>query len=120
MSRSVPEWHGKTDDSVPPPHVRVRVFDRCKGLCHRCGRLIRAGERWVLEHLKAIINGGANAEFNLGLSCCNCIAPKNAEDVAEKSAVYQKRMKHLGVKPKGRGFQKAPPGYNHWTRRVET
>lgn len=102
--RSVADWEGKDDDQAVPPHVRVRVFDRFDGKCHRCTRRIRAGETWTCEHLKAICNGGKNAEANLGITCCNCVDEKNAEDVGEKSTVYQKRAKHLGVetKPKWR------------------
>lgn len=104
MARAVDIWIGRDDDTAIPDRVRLRVWDRCQGLCHRCGRKIRAGERWVLEHLKAIINGGRNAEDNLGLSCCNCIAPKNAEDVAEKSMIVRKRVKHLSVRQPKRPF----------------
>lgn len=102
MSRTLPEWIGKTDDQVPPARVRLRVFDREKGICHKCGKPILIGERWTLEHLKALINGGENREANLGLTCCNCLPAKNAADVAEKSAVYKSRAKHLGLKKSSR------------------
>lgn len=98
MSRSVDLWIGKTDDTPAPPRVRLRVWERCEGKCHACGRKIRAGERWTLEHLIAIINGGRNAEDNLCLTCSNCLPVKNAADVAEKSKVYAIRSKHLGIR----------------------
>lgn len=100
--RSVPEWIGTSDDQQAPPRVRVRVFERCQGACGQCGRKIRAGESWTLEHLKALVNGGANRESNLGVTCSWCLPAKNAADVAEKATVYRKRSKHLGIKPKGR------------------
>lgn len=102
--RSLDEWHGKDDDERPPPRVRVRVFDRLGGKCHRCTRRIRAGEAWTCEHLKALCNGGKNVESNLSVTCCNCLDEKNAEDVSEKSDVYQRRAHHLGIetKPKHR------------------
>lgn len=100
MSRSVPEWIGTSDDQRAPPRVRVRVFERCQGACGQCGRKIRAGESWTLEHLKALVNGGANRESNLGVTCRNCLPAKNAADVAEKSLIARKRSKHLGIKPK--------------------
>ena len=95
--RSVPEWIGKTDDTPAPPRVRVRVFDRCNGCCGQCGRKISAGEKWTLEHLKALINGGKNRETNLGVTCDWCLPAKNSADVAEKSRVYAKRAKHIGA-----------------------
>lgn len=100
MSRAVDLWIGKTDDTPAPPRVRVRVFDREGGRCHRCTRLIRAGETWILEHRIAIINGGRNAEDNLCLTCCNCLPVKNAEDQALKSDTYDKRRKHILPKAK--------------------
>lgn len=99
--RSLPEWIGKNDDERAPIRVQVRVFDRCEGKCGICGRKIHAGESWTLEHVKAICNGGANAEHNLGVTCSWCLQDKNADDVAEKSAIYRKRAKHIGaLKPK--------------------
>ncbi len=99
--RSVDEWIGKDDDEDPPPRVRLRVFDREHGKCHRCTRKILAyRESWTLEHRVALINGGHNRETNLCLTCCNCLPDKNAEDVAEKSSVYHKRAKHLGIETK--------------------
>ena len=103
MTRTVPEWIGDNDDQQPPKRVRLRVWERCKGRCSLCGRVIRAGETWTLEHLLAIINGGENREANLGLTCENCLPGKNAADVATKSKTAQVKAKHLGIhKPKGR------------------
>lgn len=104
MARKVAEWRGATPDTAIPPRVRVRVFDAKGGRCGQCGRKIAAGERWTNEHVIALINGGENREKNLGVTCDWCLPEKNAADVAEKSAVYEKRAKHLGVrlKPKHR------------------
>lgn len=100
MTRSVPEWIGATPDTTAPPRVRLRVFERADGCCHRCARKINAGERWTLEHLKALVNGGENRESNLDVTCDWCLPEKNAEDVAEKSRVRRKRSKHVGVEKK--------------------
>lgn len=102
MPRSVDEWIGATDDTHAPQRVRVRVFERCGGKCGQCGRRIVAGERWTLEHMKALINGGANRESNLGVTCDWCLPGKNAADVREKSISYRKRAKHIGAKAKTR------------------
>lgn len=102
MSRSVPEWIGRTDDTPVPQRVRLRVFDAKGGLCHKCRRKIRAGEPWTCEHVKAVINGGPNRESALDLTCSNCLVPKNNADVAEKSKVYAIRSKHLGIKKTAR------------------
>lgn len=95
--RSVPLWQGATLDTPAPPRVRARVFERAGGRCHACTRKIAAGERWTLEHLTALINGGLNREDNLGVTCDWCLPAKNAVDVAEKATVARKRNKHLGI-----------------------
>lgn len=99
MTREVPEWIGATPDSKIPPRVRLRVFYRDNGICQcGCERLIRAGERWQTDHKIAIVNGGENREQNFRTLLVKHHAVKTAEDVAEKSRVYRKRAKHLGVK----------------------
>lgn len=105
MSRTVEEWIGKTPDSQPPPRVRLRVFDRYGGICHRSGIKIRPGDQWDLDHVVAIINGGENRESNLApILKGKPHNEKSAEDVAEKSMVARKRKAHLGIKPKKRPF----------------
>lgn len=99
MARSVPEWIGKTDDSAVPSRVRLRVWDREEGKCHRCRRQIPADDAWIIEHRLAIILGGANAEPNLCLSCSWCKPVKDAEDAAAKSKTAAVRSKHLGIRP---------------------
>jgi len=113
MPRSVALWVGRTDDTVAPPRVRLRVWDRCEGKCGQCGRKIRPGEGWTLEHLIALINGGRNAEDNLGVTCDWCLPTKNAADVAEKAVTARVKAKHIGIRPpsqmRGPGFRPAPP-----------
>lgn len=109
MARTVDEWVGKNDDTAAPPRVRARVFEACGGKCHRCGRKIRPGEGWTLEHFLALINGGANAERNLTVTCDWCLPDKNAEDAAIKSKSAKIRQRHLGIKPVTRPIQS--PGF---------
>lgn len=117
MARTVEEWIGKTDDTVPPPRVRIRIFDRAGGRCHICTCKIAAGMYWQADHIKALCNGGANREANLAPACRNCCYTKTAEDVAEKSDVAEKRKKHLLPKEPHPAFKK-PAGYKHnWGRR---
>lgn len=117
MPREVEEWVGKTDDTQPPPRVRLRVWDRCEGRCHLCGRPIPASDAWILEHLKALINGGENRERNLCLSCSWCKPIKDAADVAEKSATAKVRKKHLGITKSSRPM----PGSraSKWKRKMD-
>jgi 5-methylcytosine-specific restriction protein A len=113
MSRSVEAWIGKTDDSAIPPRVRLRVWDREQGKCHRCARKIPVGDAWIIEHRIALINGGANAEPNLCLSCSWCKPLKDAEDVAAKAATYRVRSKHVLPKAPSRWASRPLGTGNH-------
>ncbi len=102
MPRSVTEWRGKTDDSRPPPRVRVRVFEAHGGRCYLTGAKILPGDKWQLDHMVALINGGENVESNLAPVLDAPHKAKTKADVAEKSRVASVKAKHIGaVKPKG-------------------
>lgn len=114
MSRSAPEWIAKSDDERIPPRVKLRIFERDGGRCHISGRLIRSGEAWDADHVIALCNGGQHRETNLAPALVDRHREKTKSDVAEKSNVYRKRSKHVGLraqkkKIQSRGFQKAAP-----------
>lgn len=109
MTRAVEAWIGKTDDSAIPPRVRLRVFERCEGRCHRCRRKITPADQWSIEHMVALVNGGAHSEANMAISCEWCKPLKDAEDVAQKAHNSRVRMRHAGIKRKGRGFPRTEP-----------
>ena len=119
MPRSVEQWQGKTDDSAIPPRVRLRVFERCEGRCHRCRRKITPADQWSIEHLVALVNGGAHSEANMAISCSWCKPLKDAEDVAQKAHNSRVRMRHAGIRSKprwsSRGFTKAEPQHTATT-----
>ena len=102
MTRSIPEWIAKSDDEPIPPRVKLRIFERAKGICHISGRRIRPGEPWDCEHIVALCNGGKNIESNLAPALRSPHLEKTAADVAEKSMIYRKRLKHTGIKKRGR------------------
>jgi 5-methylcytosine-specific restriction protein A len=115
MSRTVDQWVGATDDSMPPPRVRLRIFQAHGGVCHRSGRKIMPGDKWALDHVIALINGGRNDEANLAPILEDAHREKTAEDMAIKSKTYRMAAKHAGTWPrsktpiKSRGFS---PGRN--------
>ena len=101
-ARSVPEWIGSSPDAKVPDRVRARIFDAHGGVCHIAKRKILGGELWDLDHIVALINGGEHREFNMAPALRDKHRAKTAEDVAEKSAVAEKRKKHLGIRPRSR------------------
>ena len=98
MARAVPEWRGDTDDASIPPRVRLRVFERCGGICVACGRKLVPGDRWDLDHKHALALGGRHAEGNLQVLCSWCHKHKSRSDVAIKSYFYRKRLGQAGIK----------------------
>lgn len=106
--RAIPEWIGKTPDTPVPDKVKLRVLLRFERRCHWTGQPIRAGDKWDVDHVKALVNGGENRESNLapilrGLPH----QEKTAEDRDEADKVRRIREKHYGLrKPKYRPFPK--------------
>jgi|SRR5882724_1783358 len=99
MTRQVPEWQGKTDDEAIPARVKLRVYDLYNGNCAICTLKVLCA---AYDHAVAIVNGGQHRESNLQLLCMRCHKDKTKVDVAEKSQMYHKRVKAVGIKRKGR------------------
>ena len=105
--RAVKEWMGKTPDSVPPPTVQARIFLRAKGFCHISGRKIGVGEKWQLEHVKALWAGGENRERNIRPALAEPHKEKTADENASRDKADRVRLKHLGVYPKSKAQLKS-------------
>jgi 5-methylcytosine-specific restriction enzyme A len=96
MTRSVPEWIGKSDDTPVPPRVRLRVFERCGGRCHISGRKITAADKWECDHVTPLIEGGENRESNLAPALVQEHRKKTRSEVAKKKKDARVRKKFLG------------------------
>ena len=103
MPRSTKPWTGKSDDSAAPPKVRQRVRDRYQSICYLCKTEIKDIEGFDLDHVIALINGGANSEANLAPVHRHCHRTKTVRDVKEKAKVAKVRGKHTGaIRPAGK------------------
>lgn len=98
MTRSTPEWIGKTPDAKVPPRVRLRVFEAHNGTCAETGRKIRPGDDWQLDHIIALANGGQHREKNLQPILTEAHKVKTRKDVAQKKKDSRVRQKHLGIR----------------------
>jgi 5-methylcytosine-specific restriction enzyme A len=101
--RKAPEWIGRTADTAIPPRVRVRVFERHDGKCYLTGVKIMPGDKWEIEHVIALCNGGEHRESNLAPALKNAHKIKTCKDMGIKKKIARVRKKHLNVhKPRGR------------------
>lgn len=109
MSRKLPEWIGKTDDTKVPPRVKQRVYDKAGGVCHICKLPIKQGETWHADHIKALIEGGENRESNLGPAHGHCNLAKANEEKTRKAKVQRTKEKHSGARRPAQKIQS--PGF---------
>lgn len=102
---------GTTPRNVTPRR-RLAIWERDKGVCQNCKRQLTAGDRWVLEHLRALELGGTNDDENLGVYCEPCADGKTPNDHATAAKAKRQKQRSLGIrKPptlKSAGFAKAP------------
>jgi 5-methylcytosine-specific restriction endonuclease McrA len=116
IGRTPPEWIGRTADTPIPDHVKLRIWDRERGICYLTGRKLRAGE-YDFEHVIALANwtgeGHGNRESNIRLAYRPAHREKTKQDRKAKTDSDRVRKKHVGIRPpskmRSRGFDKAPP-----------
>ncbi len=102
MTRTIPEWTGRTDNTMPPPLVRLRIFETNQGCCHVCTRKIQVGDPWDVDHIKPLWDGGLNVETNLAPACSWCHRNKTAGEASERAEGKRHRAKQAGIKQKPR------------------
>ncbi len=96
--RQVEEWRGKTDDTPIPARVKLRVFEKYNGVCYLSGVKIRPGDKWEIEHVQALCNGGEHREENMAPALVGAHKAKTAADRAIKAKNDRVRKRHLGIK----------------------
>lgn len=102
MSRSVPEWAGKSDNAMPPATVRQRILERANFKCHVCGGEIdKPG--WHADHVPPLKDGGENRESKILPAHEICHRKLTAEQAVERAPVERQKLKHSGAaRPQGR------------------
>jgi 5-methylcytosine-specific restriction endonuclease McrA len=98
MSRSVPEWIGKTDDSRIPDLVRDRIARKAGDCCQKCLRPIAGKLRAEFDHIVPLILGGPHRETNIQLLCNECHRAKTTLDVKLNAKVARVRKISLGIR----------------------
>lgn len=99
---------------------RVKIFLAHNGKCCICTKQIRPGQKWIIEHPNPLALGGSDEDKDLAPAHEKCGRIKTKTDVEHITERDQGIDRDYADKRrKGRGFQKAPPGYSFWTRRIE-
>lgn len=104
-----------TDISTTPrkhlsPTARLRLFEAHKGICGICGREIRSGEKWVVEHMRPLALGGTNEPDNLRpvhTACADAKTHGREGDLARAAKAKRSKMASLGIKRDGPKIQSA-------------
>lgn len=103
--RTRPEWVGKTPDARIPNAVRARIWLRCEGRCALTGLKIDAAKQpYDFDHIKPLSMGGEHRETNLQLVLREAHRKKTTAEAGPRAKADRIRLKHLGLKSKGRGF----------------
>jgi 5-methylcytosine-specific restriction protein A len=80
------------------PMRKLRIFEAASGICHLCGLRIQAGDKWEVEHRRALALLGTNDDANLAPVHVDCHAEKTKDDVARNAKAKRAKAKHLGIK----------------------
>jgi hypothetical protein len=97
-ARSGFEWVGATPDTPAPPRVQLRVLERQGGRCAITGHKFRPGDKKRLDHIKPVIDGGANSESNLQWLWDEPHKEKTAKEAAVRKTARKRAKSHAGVK----------------------
>ena len=110
---------GTTPRRALSPSRRLRIWEQHGGICVLCqAKIDGVREKWIVEHVRALVLGGADDDANCGPAHESCRRVKDKTDVADGARAKRRKAKHIGA-AKPRGFPRPPPGYNPWTRRIE-
>lgn len=95
----------------------ARIFMAHKGVCHICGNQIRDGERWDVEHLRPLWDGGTDDDANLAPAHNACHKGKTAEEAKQRS----ERNRAITKSFTGRKKRSTFPGSkaSKWKRKID-
>lgn len=88
-------------------HELARIFLDRGGRCHVCGRKLRSGDHYQIDHIIALEIGGTDADENLAPCCDWCHRQKTAKDHAKAAKGRAIAVAH--VIPPSQRQSKWPP-----------
>lgn len=103
--------------------TKIKAWHRCGGICEcGCGVKITQGDGPEYHHryLPATDPRSTTADNCQVLrKRCHRVVT-DTETTPRRSKRKRTFEKRIGARDKGGGFRKPPPGYNPWTRRIES
>jgi 5-methylcytosine-specific restriction enzyme A len=114
MARTLPEWIGKTDDSMPPDRVKDRIRERQGNICAVTGVPLRPGVKVQYDHIVPLWLGGSNCERNLQAITEEAHKQKTKAEATVRAKCNRTRKKHLGIKK-----SKSPLTSPRWKKRMD-
>lgn len=101
MARTLDEWIGKTDDSMPPPRVKDRIRDRQGNICALSGVELGPGVKVQYDHIVPLWLDGKNVESNIQAVTEAAHKQKTKTEASVRAKCNRTRKKHRGItKPK--------------------
>ena len=89
---------GTTPRKPMSPMQRLRIFEEHGGICCLCDRKIQAGEKWIVEHPRALGLGGTDTDENKRPAHESCRRVKDKADVTAIAKAKRIKARHLGIK----------------------
>lgn len=90
---------------------KAKLFLERHGCCRECGRRLGPADKWIVEHVIALENGGTNDWDNLGITCEWCKPKKDAADHAKAAKTRSVATNH--VVPRS---ERKRQGFSGWKR----
>lgn len=100
MTRSVPEWFGRTDDSMPSDACKRRILARQGWKCAISGIEFRDGVKAEYDHITPLWLGGENRESNLQAITAKEHAAKTKMEATVRAKINRNQIKRVGGKKK--------------------
>ena len=95
--RTVPEWVGASDDSMPPPRVKDRIRERQNKKCALTGVDLVPGVKVQYDHIIPLWLGGSNRETNLQAITADSHKEKTKAEASVRGKCNRVRKKHTGI-----------------------
>lgn len=72
----------------------ARIFAARDGKCHSCGKKLRPGDSYEIDHVIALATGGTDDDDNLAPICTGCHLLKTKGDISTAAKIKRQAVKH--------------------------